>query len=116
MKLRITRLWLLGSIAMLLTQRSGRRPPRGLSTSVHVGAAAVPFAVRCTSPSLWPTQMTSELPTAICAAEWLQYGLSEKWSCGICWVGASVGQLRGGLICTHVGGLPVFTLFVRHSD
>src|SRR5262245_32029427 len=54
----------------------------------------------------------SELPSAIWAVERLQYGLSEKWSCGI---GVIVGQLRGGLICTHVGGLPVLTLFVRHS-
>src|SRR5262245_34698437 len=55
----------------------------------------------------------SALPTAIWAVERLQYGLSEKWSCGGgCTI---VGQLRGALICTHVGGLPVFTFVVRHS-
>src|SRR5262245_37391090 len=98
---------------MLLIQRSGNWPPSGGSTSVQVGDAAVPLAVRCSSPSLCAAHTMSELPCAICTIEWLQNGLSAKWSVGI---GTSDGQLRGALICTHVGGLPVFTLSVRHNE
>src|SRR3972149_6378848 len=101
MKLTSTREWLLGSMAMLLIQRSGNRPPVGPSTSVQVGDAAVPLLVRQSSPSLWPAQMTSALPSATCAVEWLQNGLS--WKCALPGP-PNVGHVRPALICVQVGG------------
>ena len=52
----------MGSTVIRVTMRLGSAGDP-LSIFVHVGAAAVPFAVVKTSPLLWPTQMRSEFPS-----------------------------------------------------
>src|SRR5215470_3320313 len=95
----ITRPWSSGSIQMLEIQRSGSTPPVAGSTSVQVGAAAVPFAVRYSSPSLWPTQITFESPCATAQVEMLHGGLLAKCAR----TGSLVNgvQVRASLICVQ---------------